>query len=49
MALKFYNSVARELKLKIRKFWEPTTVSGEVIGEKLMGVGEEAFYPLPPS
>ena len=43
--LKFSTSVAKVLKLKVRKFWglHPTFV--EVIGEKLVG---DLFAPLPP-
>ena len=37
MALKFYNSVAKGLKLKVRKFlWQKATFV-EIIGEKLVG------------
>ena len=39
--LKFYNSVAKELKLKVRKFWGLIPTFVEVTGEKLVG---EPFY-----
>ena len=39
MVLKFYTSVAKRLKLKVRKFWELTLTFAEVIGEKLVGGG----------
>ena len=41
--LKFYNSVAKGLKLKVRKFWGLTPTFVEVTGEKLVGV----FDPSP--
>ena len=34
-ALKFYRSVAKGLKLKVRNVWELISTFGEVIGEKL--------------
>ena len=37
MALKFYTSVAKGLKLKVRKFWELTPIFVEITGEKLVG------------
>ena len=37
--LKFCNSVAKGLKLKVRKFWGPTPTFVEVTGEKLVGGG----------
>ena len=37
--LKFYTSVAKELKLKVRKFWELMPTFVEVPGEKLVGDG----------
>ena len=43
MASKFYSSVAKELKLKVRKFWGLIPTLGEVTGEKLVG---KAFLPL---
>ena len=43
ISLKFYSSVAKELKLKVRKFWELIPTFIEVTGEKL--VGGEAFCP----
>ena len=42
--LKFCNSVAKELKLKVRKFWGPTPTFVEVTGEKLVG---GSFCPPP--
>ena len=39
MALKFYTSVAKGLKLKIRKLWELIPTFVEVTGKKLEGVG----------
>ena len=41
ISLKFYSNVAKELKLKVRKFWELIPTFIEVTGEKL--VGGEAF------
>ena len=35
--LKFYTSVAKGLKLKVRKFWGPNPTFVEVTGEKLVG------------
>ena len=35
--LKFYSSVAKELKLKVRKFWGLIPTFVEVTGEKLVG------------
>ena len=37
MALKFCTSVAKELKLKVRKFWELIPTFVEIIDEKLVG------------
>ena len=37
MALKFYTSVAKGLKLKVRKFWGLTPAFVEVTGKKLVG------------
>ena len=45
MNLNFYTSVAKHLKLKVRKFWALIPTFVEVTGEKL--VGEGAFCPLP--
>ena len=45
MALKFYTSAAKDLKLKVKKFWELSPTLVEVTGEKLE-VG--AFLPPPP-
>ena len=35
MAMKFYTSVAKRLKLKIRKFWELILMFVEITGENL--------------
>ena len=35
--LEFYNSVAKGLKLKVRKFWVLIPTSVEITGEKLVG------------
>ena len=35
--LKFYTSVAKGLKLKVKKFWGPNPTFVEVAGEKLVG------------
>ena len=37
MARRFYSSVAKGLKIKIRKFWVLIPTFGEVLGEKLVG------------
>ena len=37
MALKFYTSLRKGLKLKVRKLWEPIPTFVEVTGEKLVG------------
>ena len=42
MALKFYTSVAKGLKLKVRKSWELSLMFVEVTGENLIG---EPFWP----
>ena len=42
--LKFYTSLSRGLKLKVRKFWGLIPAFVEVRGEKLLGV---AFSPTP--
>ena len=47
MNLKFYTSVAKELKLKVRKFWELIPTLIEVTEEKL--VGGAFFRGSPPS
>ena len=44
-SLKFYTSVAKGLKLKVRKFWGLIPTFVEVTGEKLAGCG--AFCPHP--
>ena len=46
MALKFYTSVAKGLKLKAKKFYGLAPTLVEVTGEKLV---QEAFLPLRPS
>ena len=43
--LKFYTSVEKGLKLKIRKFWGLIPTFVEVTREKLVG---GPFWPLPP-
>ena len=43
--LKFHTSVAKGLKLKVRKFWGLIPTLVEVIEEKLI---EGAFFPSPP-
>ena len=42
--LKFYTSVAKELKLKVRRFWGLIPTFVKVTGEKL---AEEAFLAPP--
>ena len=42
--MKFYNSVAKGLKLKFRKFWKLITLFVEVTGEKLV---EGELFVLP--
>ena len=37
MDLTFYTSLAKGLKLNVRKFWELTPTFAEVTGEKLLG------------
>ena len=44
--LKFYTSVAKWSKLKVRKFWGLVSTFVKVIVEKLLG-GGGAFLPLP--
>ena len=43
MDLKFYTSVVKELKLKVRKFWGPIPTFAEVTEGKLVGW---AFPPI---
>ena len=43
MNLKFHTSVAKELKLKVRKFWELVLTNVEVTRENLVGI-----LPSPP-
>ena len=48
MALKFYPSVAKELKRKVRKFWGLISTFVKVTEKKLVpGGGVGAFAPLP--
>ena len=52
MALKFYTSVAKGLKLKVRKFWGLIPTFVEVTREKLVGGSfcfAQIFLPLHPS
>ena len=44
--LKFYTTVAKVLKLKVRKFWGLSPTFVEVTGEKLVG-GPFGHTPLP--
>ena len=44
--LTVYTSVAKGLKLKVRKFWRPNPTFVEVTREKLVG---GLFIPLPPT
>ena len=37
MGLKFYASLTKVLRLKVRKFWEQILKCVEVTGEKLVG------------
>ena len=46
MASKFQGSVAKGLKLKVRKFWGLTPMLVEVTEKKLVG---GAFCPQPPT
>ena len=46
MNLKFYTSVAKGFKLKVRKFYGLVPTFVEVTGEKL--VGREGLFALPP-
>ena len=48
MNLKFYTSVAKVLKLKLRKFWLLIATFVEVTGKKLVG-GLLPPFPSPPS
>ena len=43
MALKFYTNMVKELKLKVRKFWELIPMFVDVVREILVGVGGEGF------
>ena len=44
--LKFYTSVAKELKLKVRKFRGRIPTFSEVTGEKLLGRGDFVVPPI---
>ena len=46
MSLKFYTSVARGLKLTVRKFYELIPTFAEVTEEK---TGRESLFDFPPS
>ena len=46
MTLKFYTSLAKGLKLKVRKFWKLTPTFVEVAGSKPAG-GVTPALPLP--
>ena len=45
--LKFYTSVAKGLKLKVRTFWRLIPSFAEVTEEKLVGADREGFLPAP--
>ena len=45
--LKFYTSLSKELKLKVRKFWGLIPTFVEVTGKKLVEVGLFALPPHP--
>ena len=45
MGLKFYTSVTKGLKLKVRKFLELILTFIEVTGENLVGLGLDSFHP----
>ena len=47
--LKFYTSVVKRLKLKVRKVWGPIPTFVEVTGEKLVGGPICSLQPRPPS
>ena len=47
MALKFYTSVTKWLKVKARKFWRLMPMLIEVTGEKLQGRGDGVFSASP--
>ena len=46
MTSKFYTSVSKGLKLKVRKFWELSSTFVEVTGKKLVGGGGKGFLPI---
>ena len=46
MVFKFYTSLAKELKLKVKKFWRLILTFVEVTGENLVGRG--TFLPPSP-
>ena len=45
--LKFYTSLSKESKLKVRKFWGLIPTLVEVTGEKLVGGGDLFGSPHP--
>ena len=48
--MKFYTSVAKRLKLKVRKFWGLILTFSEVTEEKLIdGKWGKGLFALPPS
>ena len=47
IALKFYTSVAKGLKLKVRKFWGLVPTFAKVSEEKLVVVGPFCSPPAP--
>ena len=54
VVLEFYTSVAKRLKLKVRKFWGLIPTFVEVTGEKLVGWGKGGWgvigvFLTPPS
>ena len=46
--LKFYTSLLKWLKLKVRKFWEPIFTFAEVTEETLVGWGGGGGWFAPP-
>ena len=46
MALTFYTSVAKRLKVKVRKFWELIQTFVEVTGDKLVAGGAQTTLNL---
>ena len=45
IALKFYNSIVKVLRLKVRKFWRLIPMVGEVAGENLFALSLFATFP----